>query len=90
LRPGRLKDIHSLTLAATKMNNAAGRRAAARQKIISARPAVGPVRENRPAGWKVTALERSDNVADSGHAFALLKRGYTRWAAIAQKWALRS
>ena len=27
---------------------------------------------------KVAALERSDNVADRGHAFAMLKRGYTR------------
>ena len=27
---------------------------------------------------KVAALERSDNVADSDHAFAVLKRGYTR------------
>ena len=25
----------------------------------------------------VAALEQSDNVADSGHAFAVLKRGYT-------------
>jgi hypothetical protein len=25
-------------------------------------------------------LERSDNVADIGHAFAVLKRGYARWA----------
>jgi len=28
----------------------------------------------------VAALERSDNVADSDHAFALLKRGYSRSA----------
>jgi len=26
----------------------------------------------------VAALERSDNVADSSHAFAVLKRGYLR------------
>jgi hypothetical protein len=26
--------------------------------------------------WDVVALERSDNVADRGHAFAGLKRGY--------------
>ena len=26
--------------------------------------------------WNVAALERSDNVADWGHAFAGLKRGY--------------
>ena len=26
----------------------------------------------------VAALERSDNVADRSHAFAVLKRGYTR------------
>ena len=30
----------------------------------------------------VAALERSDNVADSGHAFAMLKRGYTREAVL--------
>ena len=33
------------------------------------------------ASWrrlKVAALERSDNVADSDHAFAVLKRSYTR------------
>ena len=30
----------------------------------------------------VAALERSDNVADSSHAFAVLKRGYTRRAII--------
>jgi len=27
--------------------------------------------------WPVAALERNDNVADGGHAFAVLKRGYT-------------
>jgi hypothetical protein len=27
--------------------------------------------------WNAAALERSDNVANSGHAFAMLKRGYT-------------
>jgi len=29
-------------------------------------------------GCNVAALERSDNVADRSHAFAVLKRGYTR------------
>jgi hypothetical protein len=29
-------------------------------------------------------LERSDNVADLGHAFAVLKRGYTRRAVITE------
>jgi hypothetical protein len=33
---------------------------------------------------KVAALERSDNVADRGHAFAVLKRGYTRRTVIVQ------
>ena len=26
--------------------------------------------------WNVAALERSDNVVNQGHAFAVLKRGY--------------
>ena len=30
-------------------------------------------------GENVAALGRSDHVVDSSHAFALLKRGYTRW-----------
>jgi hypothetical protein len=30
-------------------------------------------------------LERSDNVADSDHAFAVFKRGYPRWEGIVQK-----
>jgi len=29
-----------------------------------------------PSAENVAALERSDNVARHGHAFALLKRGY--------------
>ena len=32
----------------------------------------------RCASWNVAALERSDNVADRDHAFAMLKRGYTQ------------
>jgi len=35
-------------------------------------------RPARRVSRNVAALERSDNVADRGHAFALLKRGYTR------------
>ena len=30
----------------------------------------------RPMPWNVAALERSDNVVSSDHAFAMLKRGY--------------
>jgi hypothetical protein len=30
-------------------------------------------------------LERSDNVADVDHAFAVLKRGYTRWTVFMQE-----
>ena len=33
----------------------------------------------------VAALERSDNVAESGHAFAVLKRGYTLRVVIVQE-----
>ena len=33
----------------------------------------------------VAALERSDNVADRSHAFAVLKRGHTRRAVIGQE-----
>jgi hypothetical protein len=39
--------------------------------------------------WDVAALERSDNVADRGHAFAVLNRGYTRRTAMAQESELR-
>ena len=35
--------------------------------------------------WNVAALERSDNVAKSDHAFAMLKRGYPSRAVIALK-----
>ena len=38
----------------------------------------------------VAALERSDNVADRGHAFAELKRGYTHQAVIVQESEMRA
>jgi len=38
-----------------------------------------------PGCRNVAALERSDNVADSGHAFAVLKRGYIRRAGHLEK-----
>ena len=37
-----------------------------------------PPLQARPGDGNVAALERSDNVADRGHAFAELKRGYPR------------
>jgi hypothetical protein len=37
----------------------------------------------------VAALERSDNVADSDHAFAVLKRGYARREVIVQRSEMR-
>jgi hypothetical protein len=40
-----------------------------------------PRRDRRSYIPNVAALERSDNVADRVHAFAGLKRGYTRTAA---------
>ena len=39
--------------------------------------------------WNVAALERSDNVADRSHAFAVLKRGYPRRAVIVQEREMR-
>ena len=44
------------------------------------------MRDRRPP-WaeNVAALERSDNVADRGHAFALLKRGYPRRIVLGQE-----
>jgi hypothetical protein len=44
-----------------------------------------------PAGgclFTVAALERSDNVANPGHAFAGLKRGYPRRTIVVHKTAL--
>jgi len=40
-------------------------------------------------GKVAAALERSDNVANRGHAFAVLKRGYTRRAVIGQESEMR-
>jgi hypothetical protein len=42
-----------------------------------------------PVGWNVAALERSDNVADRGHAFAVLKRGYTHREVLIRKTEMR-
>jgi hypothetical protein len=35
-------------------------------------------------------LERSDNVADHSHAFAVLKRGYTQLAVLMRKTEIRA
>jgi hypothetical protein len=43
----------------------------------------------RHVSWNVAALERSDNVADGGHAFAGLKRDYTRRAVFMQERGIR-
>jgi hypothetical protein len=42
-----------------------------------------------PVSWNVAALERSDNVADNGHAFAMLKRGYTNGAVLMHETEIR-
>ena len=43
----------------------------------------------RRVSRNVAALEQSDNVADRGHAFATLKRGYTRRAVIGPESEMR-
>jgi len=43
-----------------------------------------------PGSGNVAALQRSDNGADRGHAFAELKRGYTRPAVIVQESEMRA
>ena len=46
---------------------------------------MNPLKSRSASICNVAALERSDNVAKSDHAFAMLKRGYPSRAVIALK-----